>query len=82
MIKKYFKDYFEALINEFNCLLYEKNCTFIKALNAINHLANSMEVGIGKANYYIECYQNVKQKKLDAIGSFKNGDFTEENLKK
>ena len=80
--KKYFKDYFETLTNEFNCLLYGKNYTFIKTLNAINHLANSMEAEIEKANYYIECYQNVKQKKLDAIDSFKNGDFTNENLKK
>ena len=81
-MEKIFKDYFETLTNEFNCLLYGKNCTFIKTLNAINYLANSMEVEIEKANYYIECYQNVKQKKLDADDSFKNGDFTNENLKK
>ena len=62
--KKYFKDYFETLSNEFNCLLYGKNCTFIKTLNAINHLANSMEVKIEKANYYIKCYQNAQQKNL------------------
>lgn len=68
--------------NEFNCLLYGKNCTFIKTLNAINHLAKSMKVEIEKANYYIKCYQNAQQKKLDAIDSFENGDFTNENLKK